>query len=71
MTYDGQVTPCIFNRSDVVGRVAERRLRDIARDPRPTAPADRNLTELVAGLSDRLACRACRLTACAIRASIR
>ncbi len=71
VTYDGLVTPCIFNRSDVVGRVAERRLRDIARDPRPTPVPDRDAAGLLTGLSDRLSCRSCRLTACAIHASIR
>jgi MoaA/NifB/PqqE/SkfB family radical SAM enzyme len=67
--YDGRVTPCIFNRDDVVGRVPERRLRDIARAPDPAAPRG-SVVERLAELGDRLACRSCRLTACAIRASI-
>ncbi len=69
VTYDGQVTPCIFNRGDVLGCIDERRLVDIARQPSPPPARGLSASELLAACGDELSCVSCRLTACALQAA--
>ncbi len=67
VTYDGEVVPCIFNRQDVLGRIRERRLIDIARDP--ALPPRRLATseQLIEECRSRLSCGSCQLTAVALQ----
>lgn len=59
VTYNGDVVPCIFNRRRVLGRIAERPLRDIVAAP------DRAVLPLHT-LQDELSCTSCRLTTLAL-----
>lgn len=61
VTYDGDVVPCIFNRKRVLGRITERRLRDIVTAPNLTAVS-------LHSLRDQLSCTSCRLTSLALDA---
>ncbi|HUH05369.1 MAG TPA: radical SAM protein [Kofleriaceae bacterium] len=67
VTYRGEVVPCIFNRGDVLGRLSDRRLRDIALDP--ALPARRLGTgeELIRACKNQLSCGACQLTSFALQ----
>ncbi len=67
VTYDGDVVPCIFNRQDVLGRIRERRLAEIARDP--ALPPRRLATseQLIEECRSRLSCPSCQLTAVALQ----
>ncbi len=70
VTFDGEVVPCIFNREMVLGRLDQRRLRDIARAPEIACPPlDRGtgISALLKQLAQQLECPSCRLTALALR----
>jgi MoaA/NifB/PqqE/SkfB family radical SAM enzyme len=71
VTYRGEVVPCIFNRDDVLGRIGERRLVDVARAPE--LPPKRLMTadQMIASCKRRLSCAGCQLTACALQLAAR
>lgn len=69
VTSSGDVTPCVFNRTDVLGRVPERRLRDIL--ARPICGAALPGVGTLDACRARLQCRSCQLTAVALRATDR
>ena len=63
---DGGVSPCIFNRSDVLGRVPTQRLRDIVRRPAPSRARSLPLADVSSDHRNRLQCGSCRFTAYAL-----
>lgn len=64
---DGSVYPCVFNREDRLGRVTERRLRDIV--AAPELPAGWvEAAEFLREVRRRLQCSSCQCTAWALRA---
>ncbi len=66
VTYRGEVTPCIFNRTDVLGHVPARRLVDIATAPElPVSTGEAR--EVLASCRNSLQCRSCQTTAFALR----
>lgn len=65
--HDRRVHPCLAVRSDVVGTLAERTLREIVAAPEPPAPTDRDPQTDFAGDALRLVCRTCRLSGYARR----
>jgi MoaA/NifB/PqqE/SkfB family radical SAM enzyme len=67
VSHDGAVYPCIFNRTDLLGRVTERRLAEIARTPRlrPRLSARARLEQVRSSIP----CVECQLTACALAAA--
>lgn len=65
VTSNGNVVPCIFNRTDVLGRVPERRLSDVLRAP--SCGVELSASGTLEACSARLQCRSCQLTALALR----
>ena len=68
VAYDGSVVPCIFNRSDRLGHLAERSLVQILEAPH--VPQSESLGVCAQSIGDRLACVSCQLTACALRMAL-
>jgi MoaA/NifB/PqqE/SkfB family radical SAM enzyme len=67
VAYDGTVLPCIFNRDEVLGRLAERSLRQIAERPDPPARRDLDPEAFRCDAAARLPCLICRFTGYARR----
>lgn len=67
VAYDGSVVPCIFHRHDVLGRLAERPLREIVARPDPPAREDRDPEAFRRDAVARLPCLTCRFTGYARR----
>jgi MoaA/NifB/PqqE/SkfB family radical SAM enzyme len=64
VTSRGEVVPCIFNRSDILGRVPPQRLRDVV--SAPAAPPREGVLPL---RRTELQCATCRTAAFALRAA--
>jgi MoaA/NifB/PqqE/SkfB family radical SAM enzyme len=67
VTWDGRVVPCVFNRSDVLGRLPEERLAAVARRPRRPPPSALAGAELLARVRRSLQCVSCQATAYLLR----
>lgn len=65
---DGSVFPCVFNREDRLGRVPDRRLRDIVAAPELQA-GQVEAAEFLREVRRRLQCASCQCTAWALRAA--
>lgn len=66
VTYEGNVVPCIFNRSQVLGRVGQgSRLQDVLLRPR-SAASGLNMDQFMKRNSTQLQCSDCRTTATAL-----
>ena len=66
ITYEGDVVPCIFNRSQVLGRIGEgRSLLDVLAEPQVSA-SGRSMDEVLKRCSAKLQCGDCRSTATAL-----
>lgn len=66
ITYQGDVVPCIFNRSQILGRVGpERRLTEVLAAPLVRA-SGRAMDEILKRCSSKLQCAGCRNTATAL-----
>ena len=65
---DGSVYPCIFNRSDRLGRLGERHLRHFDDLPQPPVPAEAaDPAAFLTEVRRRLQCTSCQCTAWALR----
>ena len=67
VTSSGAVTPCIFNRNDVLGHVPGARLVDIVASPRLEATSVPERLPLGDALVRSLQCSECRAAACMLR----
>lgn len=68
VAHDGTVYPCIFNRTDPLGQIAERRLLEIARAPALRAPPEGGPAGRLEQVRRSVPCLDCQLTACALAA---
>ncbi|MCK5691129.1 SPASM domain-containing protein, partial [Myxococcota bacterium] len=61
---DGTVTPCIFNRRDILGNIFKRSLLDIASNAGSGFSPEKNAPKMC---ENELQCVSCQLTAFALR----
>lgn len=67
VTWDGRVVPCIFNRSDLLGRLPQERLADVARRPRRPRATALDGGALLERCRRSLQCVGCQATAYLLR----